>query len=120
MHTTKTKEKFLPESYTILSELAEAARLFEIAINAGVNMRSGMEEYEEAAAAAEAKLDALALQNPQEATKIFAASSFFDEGIDPNEEVYLGHGIIVSREAYAEYYGTVEAREELIQEFLDE
>ena len=118
MHNRRKKEKLLPGSYVILSELAEAARTFEIAINAGARYKNGLQEYEELSTEAEAKLDALALQNPEEATKIYAISDYFDEAIEP-DEIYLGHGIIVSREEYADHYGTVEAREELIREHLD-
>ncbi len=117
MRMRRTREKFLPGSYVILSELSEAARTFEVACNSGVNYEQGMKDYERKAAAAEAKLDALALQNPDEATRIFCASSYFDEGISP-DEVYLGHGIIVSREEYAEHYGTVKEREALIRDQL--
>ena len=118
MRMRRTREKFLPGSYVILSELAEAARTFEIACNDGISFEQGMKEYERISAAAEAKLDALALQNPEEATRIFSASSYFDEGISP-DEVYLGHGIIVSREEYAEHYGTVKEREALIRDQLE-
>lgn len=48
--------------------------------------------YEEA----EAPLNALALKNPEEATRIFARSNFFDEYISPHA-VYLGQGVIVDR-----------------------
>ena len=119
IRTKRKVKKFLPESYAILAELAEAARLFEMACNAGLNMKRGLVEYEAAAEAAEAKLDALALVNPEEATRIFSASPYFDEAVDPDEELYFGHGLFVSREEYAEYYGTVEARAALLREYLD-
>ena len=112
------KEKFLPGSYAILAELAEAARIFEVSINAGLRQQRNLQKYEEVSAEAEDKLDALALQNPEEATRIFAASPYFDEDIQP-DEIYLGHGIIISRDYYKKHCGTIEARQAYIREYLE-
>lgn len=119
MRRTKHKKQLKPSSYIILAELAEANRLFEVAIEKGGNLKSGTEEYDRISAAAEAKLDALALQDPEEATRIYIASPYFDEGIDPDLEVYLGHGIFLPREDLAAY-DTPEKRAALLEEAEEE
>lgn len=115
MRHSKRKKSLKPSSYIILAELAEASRLFEAAIEKGGNLKAGTEEFDRISAAAEAKLDALALQDPEEATRIYNASPYFDEGIDPSQEVYIGRGIFLPREDLAEY-NTPEKRAALLRE----
>lgn len=89
-------------SFLILSELAAAEKYFESMLDTGITLRETRAEYERISAAAEAKLDALALEDPEEATRIFAASPYFDEYINPANQVYLGRGIIIDRDDLAE------------------
>ena len=104
-------KRIRPSNFIILSELAKAQRLFETAIEKGGNLTSGAEEYERQAAAAETMLDELALQDPEEATRIFMASPYFDEAVQPGQ-VYIGRGVFVSREDL-EVYDTPEKLEAL-------
>ncbi len=59
-------------------------------------------------AAVEAPLAALALDDPEAATKVYKASEFFDEGLEPNE-IYLGPETFADR-SILEVYDTPEKR----------
>ena len=71
------------------------------------------DEAERKMEAVEADLDALALRDPVEATKIARASSYFlDEAIEP-DEVYLGSYVFVHK-SLLQALDTVEKRKEYI------
>ena len=96
MRHVKRKKTMKPSSYVLLSELAEASHLFDYASRSG--SRADMDEYQRVSQAAEAKLNALALEDPVEATRIYrACPMYFDEYIDVSE-VYLGENVFVQRE----------------------
>lgn len=63
-------------------------------------------------AAVEAPLDALALDDPEAATRVYEACDYFQEEIRPGE-VYFGQGVIADR-ALLETYDTREKREAFI------
>ena len=113
------KKALKPSSYIILSELAEASRLFEQTIEKGTSLRTGAAQYEAVSAAAEEKLNALALQDPDEATRIFVVSPYFDETIDPDQEVYLGHYVFMPREEL-DIYNTPEKRAKYLREAIEQ
>ena len=89
MKHTKRKKAMKPSSYVLLSEFYEACHLLS---------HASSEQYRRISAAAEKKLDALALSDPEEATRIYlACPSYFDEMIEANE-VYLGQSVFLDRD----------------------
>ena len=114
MRHINRRKSLKPTSYIIISALTEANRLFESVIEKGGNLKAGSEAYESKAAEAEAMLDELALQDPEEATLIYKACPwYFDEQIDVNE-VYLGKGFFIDR-SMLDTLDSPAKREEYIQ-----
>ena len=88
----KRKQKLKPSSYNLLSEFAELDRVI---------LDIDPEEYERRAEELTARLDALALEDPKEATAIFQQSSFFDEYMEENQ-IYLSRSCWVTKEQLIE------------------
>lgn len=98
------KAKMKPSSHLLLSRLNQVY---------GELDKLEPDAAEKKMEAVEADLDALALRDPVEATKIARASSyFFDEAIEPNE-VYLGSYVFVHK-SLLQTLDTVEKRREYI------
>ena len=104
-----------PEGRAIFDALeAASAALDKCAAEGGPDE---IEQADRIMEEAEAPLDALALQDPEEATRIYARSSYFDEYISPHA-VYLGQGVTVDRSELKEL-DTPEKRAAYIRD-LDE
>ena len=88
----KRKQKLKPTSYNLLSEFAELDRVI---------LDIDPEEYERRAEELTARLDALALEDPKEATAIFQQSSFFDEYMEENQ-IYLSRSCWITKEQLIE------------------
>ena len=88
----KRKQKLKPSSYNLLSEFAELDRVI---------LDIDPEEYERRAEELTARLDALALEDPKEATAIFQQSSFFDEYMEENQ-IYLSRSCWITKEQLIE------------------
>ena len=91
----EARRELSPEGRAIFEALEAASAALDKCAAEG-----GPDEDEKAAAimeAAEAPLDALALQDPEEATRIFHRSSYFDYE-DGEGEIYLGGGIFCRRD----------------------
>jgi hypothetical protein len=86
------KRPLRPSSYNLLSDLAELDRTI-----ADLDPDEAVKRMEEVTA----RLDALALKDPKEATAIYLQSPFFDEGIEP-DEVYLSSTCKITRAQLAE------------------
>lgn len=92
MKHTKRQKTLKPSSYILLSEFTRASQAL-----AHADTAAEIEEYQRISTAADAKLDALALADPEEATRIIrACPAYFDEAID-DSEVYLGCGIYADK-----------------------
>ena len=104
MESKKKRKALKPSSYILLSELNKAAR--DLSDTGAV-------------AAAEEKINALALADPEEATRIFlACPAYFDESIE-EDELYLGHGIFIER-SEARALDTQEKRVAYVNQILAE
>ena len=88
----KRKQELKPSSYNLLSEFAELDRVMS---------DLDPEEYERRAEELTARLDALALEDPKEATAIFQQSSFFDEYMEENQ-IYLSRSCWITKEQLIE------------------
>ena len=98
MKPKKKKKTLKPGSYLILSKLSAAARELDALLEKGLDPEKESEEYIKISDEAEKELDALALKDPAEATRIFfEADTYFEEGIDPAEEIYLGERVIIEK-----------------------
>lgn len=90
----EAQRELSPRGRAIFDSLEAANRALEECIEQG-----GPDEDERAdriMEEAQAPLDALALEDPEEATRIFTRSTFFDEGIE-KYEIYLGHDTFCNR-----------------------
>lgn len=88
----RKKRTLRPSSYNLLSDLAELERTI-----ADLDPDEAEKRMEEVTA----RLDALALKDPKEATAIYLQSPFFDEDIEP-DEVYLSSTYRITRAQLAE------------------
>ncbi|MBQ3467301.1 MAG: hypothetical protein IJH21_03140 [Oscillospiraceae bacterium] len=88
----KRKQELKPSSYILLSEFAELDRVI---------LDIDPEEYERRAEELTARLDALALEDPKEATAIFQQSSFFVEYMEENQ-IYLSSSCWITKEQLIE------------------
>lgn len=86
------KRPLRPSSYNLLSDLAELDRTI-----ADLDPDEAVKRMEEVTA----RLDALALKDPKEATAIYLQSPFFDEDIEP-DVVYLSSTCKITRAQLAE------------------
>ena len=103
MKNKKRKKELKPGSYVILSKLAAASNELDALFDKGLDPEEESAEFNRITEEAEKELDALALKDPAEATRIFyEANTYFDEAIDPEEEAYLGERVIISKEALKE------------------
>ena len=88
----KRKQELKPSSYILLSEFAELDRVI---------LDIDPEDYERRAEELTARLDALALEDPKEATAIFQQSSFFVEYMEENQ-IYLSSSCWITKEQLIE------------------
>ena len=91
----ESRRELSPEGCAIFEALEAASAALDQCVEDG-----GPDEDEKAdkiMEAAEAPLDALALKDPEEATRIFKRSSYFDEMIEENE-IYLGARVFCRRD----------------------
>lgn len=92
-HRKQARRKPKPASYAIISGINSLA-----AVLADLDPEEAARRIEEA----EAPLDALALEDPKEATLIYnACPNYFDEDIEP-DEYYLGQGVYIEKAQLAE------------------
>lgn len=94
------KQTLRPSSYALLSDFAELDRVFT---------ELDEEEAERREEELTARLDALALKDPKEATAVFLQSPFFMEDLEENE-LYLSSNYRITKEQLATELNTPEKR----------
>lgn len=89
----KRKQELKPSSYILLSEFAELDRVI---------LDIDPEEYERRAEELTARLDALALEDPKEATAIYRQSDYFWTDAIEENEIYLSSSCWITKEQLIE------------------
>ena len=102
MRYIRPQQPLKPESYPVLSKLKEAKEKLDSIPESNKDLNQSLEELMYLSKQAEAALDKLALEDPEEATRALIKSGYYPMKIHW-DELYIGNGILITRAELSEY-----------------